>query len=149
MTLHDLITLVILPIGTSGTNGIQYMKYTSEYIPKLQIHQHFRVISLMLIINRPFWPHFGFQLGTYERSNHISSQRQLPPFQQLYYSLFYFRHLIEYVFTISLLSLQNVCDYDFVYVLSFRSCINLDQLVQIQKPHLLKWLNFCLTSTLM
>ena len=29
-----------LPIGTSGTNEIQYMKYTSEYIPKLQIHQH-------------------------------------------------------------------------------------------------------------
>ena len=40
MTLHDLITLMILPIGTSGTNEIQYMKYTSEYIPKLQIHQH-------------------------------------------------------------------------------------------------------------
>ena len=40
MTLHDLITLMILPIGASGTNEIQYMKYTSEYIPKLQIHQH-------------------------------------------------------------------------------------------------------------
>ena len=40
MTLHDLITLMILPIGTSGTNEIQYIKYTSEYIPKLQIHQH-------------------------------------------------------------------------------------------------------------
>ena len=40
MTLHDLITLIILPIGTSGTNEIQYMKYTSEYIPKLQTHQH-------------------------------------------------------------------------------------------------------------
>ena len=40
MTLHDLITLMILPIGTSGTNEIQYMKYTIEYIPKLQIHQH-------------------------------------------------------------------------------------------------------------
>ena len=39
MTLHDLITLMILPIGTSGTNEIQYIKYTSEYIPKLQIHQ--------------------------------------------------------------------------------------------------------------
>ena len=40
MTLHDLITLMILPIGTSGTNEIEYMKYTSEYISKLQIHQH-------------------------------------------------------------------------------------------------------------
>ena len=39
MTLQDLITLMILPIGTSGTNEIQYIKYTSEYIPKLQIHQ--------------------------------------------------------------------------------------------------------------
>ena len=41
MTLHDLITLMILPIGTLGTNEIQYMRYTSEYISKLQIHQHF------------------------------------------------------------------------------------------------------------
>ena len=40
MTLHDLITLMILPIGTSGTNEVQYIKYTSEYILKLQIHQH-------------------------------------------------------------------------------------------------------------
>ena len=39
MTLHDLITLMILPIGTPGTNEIQYIKDTSEYIPKLQIHQ--------------------------------------------------------------------------------------------------------------
>ena len=40
MTLHDLFTLMILSIGTLGTNQIQYMKYISEYIPKLQIHQH-------------------------------------------------------------------------------------------------------------
>ena len=39
MTLHDLITLIILLIGTSGINEIQYMKYTSEYIPKLQLQQ--------------------------------------------------------------------------------------------------------------
>ena len=44
------------------------------------------------------------------------------------YNLFYFRHLIEYVFTVSLLSLQNVCDYDYVYVLSFRSHIIMDQI---------------------
>ena len=41
MTLHDLITLMILPIGTSGTNEMKYKKYTSEYIPKLEIHQQF------------------------------------------------------------------------------------------------------------
>ena len=39
MTLHDFIILMTLLIGTLGTNGIQYMKYTSEYIMKLQIHQ--------------------------------------------------------------------------------------------------------------
>ena len=39
MALHDFIILMTLLIGTSGTNGIQYMKYTSEYIMKLQIHQ--------------------------------------------------------------------------------------------------------------
>ena len=41
MTLDDLITLMILSIGTLGTNEIQYMKYTSEYILKLQIHQQY------------------------------------------------------------------------------------------------------------
>ena len=40
MTLHEFITLMILLIGTLGTSEIQYMKYTSEYILKLQIHQH-------------------------------------------------------------------------------------------------------------
>ena len=39
MTLHDLIILMILSIGTSRYNEIQY-KYTSEHIPMLQIHQH-------------------------------------------------------------------------------------------------------------
>ena len=38
MTLHDFIILMTLLIGTSGTNEIQYMKYTSEYILKLEIH---------------------------------------------------------------------------------------------------------------
>ena len=42
MTFHDLFTLMILPIGTSGTIQIQYMKYISEYIPKLQIHQQLK-----------------------------------------------------------------------------------------------------------
>ena len=50
MTLHDFIILMTLPIGTSGYNEIQMIlpigtsryniRYTSEYIPKLQIHQH-------------------------------------------------------------------------------------------------------------
>ena len=40
MNLHELFTLLILPIGTSRNNQIQYMKYTSECILKLQIHQH-------------------------------------------------------------------------------------------------------------
>ena len=40
MTLHDLITLMILLIGTSGYNEVQYIRYTSEYISKLQLHQH-------------------------------------------------------------------------------------------------------------
>ena len=48
MTLHELFTLMILPIGTSGTNEIQYMKYISEYISKLQIHQHGKDILLIL-----------------------------------------------------------------------------------------------------
>ena len=49
MTLHDLITLMILPIGTSGTNEIQYIKYTSEYILKLQIHHHRRLAHVHYI----------------------------------------------------------------------------------------------------
>ena len=54
MTLHDLFTLLNLPIGTSGHDmtqihyrhlpriniRVQYIRYTSEYITKLQIHQH-------------------------------------------------------------------------------------------------------------
>ena len=47
MNLHDLITLMILAIGKSGTNEIQYIKSTSEYILKLQIHQHL-VYQLLL-----------------------------------------------------------------------------------------------------
>ena len=39
MTLHEFFTLMILLIGISGTNQIQYIKYINEYIPKLQIHQ--------------------------------------------------------------------------------------------------------------
>ena len=51
MNLHDLITLIILLIGTSGTTEIQYMKYTSEYIPKLQIHQQDMCKALVSVTN--------------------------------------------------------------------------------------------------
>ena len=50
MTLHDLFTLLNLPIGTLGHDmtqplpeiniGVQYIRYISEYIPNLQLHQH-------------------------------------------------------------------------------------------------------------
>ena len=81
----------------------------------------------MLIINRPIWPHFLFIL---ERMNVVATSLLRDSYHHsnyCIYSLFYFLHLIEYVFTISLLSLHNVCDYDSIYVLSFRSHINLDQ----------------------
>ena len=40
LNLHDFIILMTLPTGTLRYNEIEYMKYTSEYIPKLQRHQH-------------------------------------------------------------------------------------------------------------
>ena len=50
MTLHDLFTLLNLSIGTSWHDmtqplpriniEVQYIRYTDEYIPKLQIHEH-------------------------------------------------------------------------------------------------------------
>ena len=50
LTLHDFVILMTLPIGTLGYNEIQMIlpigtlgyniRYTSEYIPKSQIHQH-------------------------------------------------------------------------------------------------------------
>ena len=36
MTLHDLFTLLVL---LNRNIGVQYIRYTNEYIPKLQIHQ--------------------------------------------------------------------------------------------------------------
>ena len=68
MTLHDLFTLLILLIGTSGTNQIQYMKYISEYIPKLQIHQHnwIKMASFLLVGNNVIWENTKiFILSTY------------------------------------------------------------------------------------
>ena len=40
MNLHYLFTLMISLIGTLGYKEIQYIKYISEYILKLQIRQH-------------------------------------------------------------------------------------------------------------
>ena len=52
MTLHDLFTLLILP---DRNIEVQYIIYTSEYILKLQIHQHFlltrKVFSLTQFIS--------------------------------------------------------------------------------------------------
>ena len=41
MTLHDLFTLQIL---LDRNIGVQYIRYTNEYIPKLQIHLHSHLI---------------------------------------------------------------------------------------------------------
>jgi hypothetical protein len=46
------------------------------------------------------------------------------------YSLFYFIDLIEFVFTVSLCSLQYLCYLRSIYTLSFRSHINPDQWYQ-------------------
>ena len=46
------------------------------------------------------------------------------------YNLFYVRYLIEYVFIVSLFSLQNVYVYDYVSVISFHSHINMDHVFQ-------------------
>ena len=39
MNLHDLFRITILSRGTLWINEIQYIKYTGDYIPRLQIHQ--------------------------------------------------------------------------------------------------------------
>ena len=87
-------------------------------------------LSPIIIINRPLWPHFVFILAQM-----IVAATSL--LRDIYhhsifcnYSLFYFCHFIEYVFTVALLSLQNVYDYDYVYVVSFCSHINMDKWYQ-------------------
>ena len=47
LTLHEFIILMTLPIGTSR----YIIGYTSEYIMKLQIHQHLGGISICEPIN--------------------------------------------------------------------------------------------------
>ena len=51
MNLHDLTTLMILLIGTSGTKEIKYINYTSDYIPKLQIHQQFLAVMKSVFVS--------------------------------------------------------------------------------------------------
>ena len=49
MTLHEFVILMTLPIrGTIISIGVQFntIQYTSEYILKLQIHQHFLTIIM-------------------------------------------------------------------------------------------------------
>ena len=89
MTLHELFTLLILPIGTSGhdmtqlhyryflieTSGVQYIRYTSEYIPKLQIHQHSlltrKVFSRNNLSTQVF---FSISTGSSSSSRHLHLQ---------------------------------------------------------------------------
>ena len=73
MTLHDLITLMILSIGTSRYNEIKYIRYTIEYISKLQIHQHivplpstkltpYKIVIIVRLINVGFF--FQYRVST-------------------------------------------------------------------------------------
>ena len=89
-------------------------------------------VEVVKILELPTTPHpQPYKIGWLSQGRDIRiTQQCLLPYG--YYSLFYFHHLIEYVFIVSLLSLQNFYDYDYVYVLSFRSPINLDQLISSQ-----------------
>ena len=92
---------------------------------------NFGVLSLILIINRPFFPHFVFNLAWIGIASTSLLKDNYHHSSYCIYSLFYFRHLIEYLFTVSLLSLQNVCYYDSISAISFCSHINTDQLMVI------------------
>ena len=86
------------------------------------------VLTLKIIINMPFWPHFVFNL---ERMHIVATSLLRDSYHHsscCIYRLFYFFYLIEFVFTVSLLSLQYGRVYDYQYVLSFRFHINPDQL---------------------
>ena len=95
---------------------------------------NFGVLALVLVINRPLWPHFVLSLA---RMSVVATSLLRDSYHYstyCIYRLFYFHHLIEYVFIVSLFSLQYVCVYDSLYVLSFRSHINLDQVGTNKKP---------------
>ena len=87
----------------------------------------FEVLALVLIINRPLWSHFVFILAQMSVAATSLLGDSYHHFNYCIYRLFYFCYLIEDVFIVSLLSLQNVYYYDYVYVLSFHSRINTDQ----------------------
>ena len=73
MTLHDLITLLNLLIGTSGTNEIQYMKYISEYILKLQTHQH-SLLTRKVFSQHNLSAQVFFSVSSGSSSSHIHRQ---------------------------------------------------------------------------
>ena len=92
---------------------------------------NFWVLTLILIISRPLWPHFVFSLAEMSAAATTLLKDSYHHSSFCIYSLFYFHNLIEYAFIVSLLSLQYVFVYDYVYVLSFRSHINMYQWYQI------------------
>ena len=87
----------------------------------------FGVLTLIIIINRPLWPHFVLILARMSVAATSLLKDSYHHSSDCITVCSIFRHLIEYGFIVSLLSLQNFCDYDSVSVLSFRSHINMDQ----------------------
>ena len=83
----------------------------------------FGVLDPIFIINRPLWPHFVFIL-----TQMSIAATSLPRYIYHHsscciYSLFYFCHLIEYVFIAYFISLQYVCIYNSISIISFCSHI--------------------------
>ena len=83
MTLHDLFTLLILPVIKIG---VQYIRYTSQYISKLQIHQHFEDSQ-----GYGFYPKKTIRLGFgfFEQKNrirHIALENVFESFLNIGYS---------------------------------------------------------------
>ena len=139
MTLHDLFTLLNLLIGTSrhdmtqihyrhfpGINiEVQYIIYTSEYIPKLQIHQH------SLLTRKVFSRHnlsalvFFFVLTRSSRHIHI----QFIFIFKSSSSLDLDHHLIQIIITRSRSSLD--LDHLGDIIIGFGSSLDLDHHCQI------------------
>ena len=91
----------------------------------------FGVLALILILNRPFYPHFVFILARMSVAATSLLRDIYHHSSCCIYSLFYFHRLIEYMFNVSLLLVLYVCVYDSISVISFHSHINLDQWYQI------------------
>ena len=95
---------------------------------------NFRVLSLMIIINRTLWPHFVFILVRMTVATTSLLRDRYHHSSCCIYRLLYFRYLIEYVFTVSLFSLQYVCVNDAISFFSFLSHINQDQWYHSNMP---------------